>query len=180
LGNFRAAEGGAGEMMEIRIVTAPEGLALLEADWPTVALSLVGDDLRFPLPSFGPHHLILRFHDVEKEVEGYVAPTEDQLRQALLHTADLSETDRLLVHCHAGKSRSPALAIGILVQAGLSPGAALDRVRAIRPELIPNRLMIRQLDDVLGLQGELVRLVAAHYQALGPKALLPDRGGLIL
>ena len=64
-------------MMEIRIVTAPEGLALLETGWPTVAVSLVGDDLRFPLPSFGPHHLILRFHDAEEEVEGYVAPTED-------------------------------------------------------------------------------------------------------
>jgi hypothetical protein len=85
LGNFRAAEGGAGEMMEIRIVTAQEGLALLEEGWPTVAVSLVGDDLRFPLPSFGPHHLILRFHDVEEEVQGYIAPTESQLRQAMLH-----------------------------------------------------------------------------------------------
>ena len=167
-------------MMEIRIVIAPAGLALLEEGWPTVAVSLVGDDLRFPLPSFGPHHLILRFHDVEEEVEGYVAPSEDQLRQALLHTADLGETDRLLVHCHAGKSRSPALAIGILVQAGLSPGAAFSRVRAIRPELIPNRLMIRQLDDILGLRDELVRLVDAHYEALGPDALLPNRGGLNL
>jgi hypothetical protein len=44
-------------MMEIRIVTAKEGLALLKQGWPTVAVSLVGDDLRFPLPSFGPHHL---------------------------------------------------------------------------------------------------------------------------
>ena len=167
-------------MMEIRIVTAKEGLALLEEGWPTRAVSLVGDDLRFPLPGFGPHHLILRFHDVEEEVEGFVAPTEDQLRQALLHMGNLGEADRLLVHCHAGKSRSPALAIGILVQSGLSPDAAFEHVRALRPELIPNRLMIRQLDDILDLQGELVRLVSAHYEALGPDALLPDRGGLNL
>jgi predicted protein tyrosine phosphatase len=84
-------------------------------------------------------------------VEGYVAPTEDQLRQALLHPAGLSGTDRPLVHCHAGKSRSPPLAIGILVQARLSPSEAFDRVRGIGPALIPNRLMIRQLDDILGL-----------------------------
>jgi predicted protein tyrosine phosphatase len=166
--------------VELRIVTAPEALALLEEGWPTKALSLVGDDLRFPLGSFGPHHLVLRFHDVEAEVEGLVAPTVKQLRQALAHTKDLRPDERLLVHCHAGKSRRPAMALGILVQAGMSPSAALEHVRTVRPELIPNRLMIRQLDRLLDLQGELVAVVDAHYRSLGPDALLPDRGGLNL
>lgn len=173
------ATGGLGRV-ELRIVTAPEALVLLQEGWPTRAVSLVGDDLRFPLASFGDHHLILRFHDLEEGVEGFVAPTEEQMREALAHTKDLAVGERLLVHCHAGKSRSPALAIGILVQAGLAPAAALEKVRAIRPELIPNRLMIRQLDRVLGLGGELVRVVDAHYRSLGPEALLPDRGGLNL
>lgn len=164
--------------MELRIVTAPEALRLLEEGWPTRALSLVGDDLRFPLTRFGPHHLILRFHDVEEEVAGLAAPTEDQLRLALLHTRDLVPSDRLLVHCHAGKSRSPAMALGILVQAGMSPTEAFLCVRALRPELIPNRLMVRQLDKILDLRGELVQVVDAHYKSLGPDALLPNRGGL--
>ena len=166
--------------MELRIVTAPEALALLEQAWPTKALSLVGNDLRFPLPSFGPHHLVLRFHDVEAEIDGFEAPTTEQLIQALAHTRDLAADERLLVHCHAGKSRSPAMAIGILVQAGMSPADALKRVRAVRPELIPNRLMIAKLDQILGLRGELVRVVSEHYRSLGPNALLPDRGGLNL
>lgn len=166
--------------MELRIVSAPEALALLEKGWPTRAISLVGDDLRFPLKSFGAHHLVLRFHDIEAEVEGFVAPTEEQLREALAHTKDMEADERLLVHCHAGKSRSPAMAIGILVQAGLSPAAALEHVREVRPELIPNRLMIRQLDRLLGQGGELVHVVDAHYQTLGPEALLPNRGGLSL
>src|SRR5690242_18459386 len=115
--------------MELRIVTAPEALVLLQEGWPTKALSLVGDDLRFPLESFGEHHLILRFHDLEEELDGFVVPTKDDMRAALAHTKDLASDERLLVHCHAGKSRSPAMAIGILVQAGLSPAAAFDHVR---------------------------------------------------
>lgn len=164
--------------MELRIVTAPEAVTLLEEGWPTKAISLVGDDLRFPLSSFGPHHLVLRFHDVEAEIDGFVAPTTEQMTEALAHTANLGPHERLLVHCHAGKSRSPAMAIGILVQAGMSPADAFEDVRAARPELIPNRLMIRQLDQILDVGGELIRIVNEYYQSLGPDALLPDRGGL--
>lgn len=164
--------------MQLRIVTATEALDLLEEGWPTLAVSLVGDDLRVPLPWFGRHHLILNFQDVEQDIEGYTAPTEEHLRTALRHTSSLREDDRLLVHCHAGKSRSPAMAIGILIQSGLTPAVAFQRVQAIRPELIPNRLMIGQLDRILDLRGELVDIVQDHYQSLGPEALLPDRGGL--
>ena len=172
-----AATGGLGRV-ELRIATAPEALVLLQEGWPTRVVSLVGDDLRFPLASFGDHHLILRFHDLEEEVEGFVAPTEEQMRAALAHTRNVAADERLLLHCHAGKSRSPAMAMGILIQAGLPVAAAFEKVRAVRPELIPNRLMIRQLDRILGLKGELVRVVEAHYRSLGPDALLPDRGGL--
>lgn len=166
-------------MIELRIVNASEAVDLLEEGWPTIAVSLVGDDLRFPLRSYGPHHLILNFHDVEEEVAGYVAPTGDQMRQALLHAFECKPRDcRVLVHCHAGKSRSPALAIGILIQAGMSPDAAFEQVKSIRPQLIPNRLMISQLDQILGLDGKLINIVADHYRSLGAAANLPDRGGL--
>lgn len=166
--------------MQLRIVTAKEAVALLEQGWPTLAVSLVGDDLRFPLESYGPHHLVLRCHDVEGEMPGYVSPSQQQIVEALEHTKHLNDDDRLLVHCHAGKSRSPAMAMGILVQNELSPAEAFERVRAVRPELIPNRLMIRLIDDNLELEGKLVRLVNTHYKELGSDALLPDRGGLNL
>jgi predicted protein tyrosine phosphatase len=98
----------------------------------------------------------------------------------LEHTKDLNDRDRLLVHCHAGKSRSPAMAIGILIQSGLSPTEAIDQVKIVRPELIPNRLIVRLIDEVLLLDGSLVSIVNSHYQTLGSKAYLPDRGGLNL
>lgn len=166
--------------MQIRIVSAPRALLLLKEGWPTVAVSLVGDDLRFPLPSFGPHHLIVCFHDLEQETCGYTAPTEEQIRMVLRHTSSVDERDRLLVHCHAGKSRSPAMAIGILIQAGLSPSAAFSRVKSIRPQLIPNRRIIAHVDQILDLDGELIGIIDDHYLSLGPDALLPNRGDLNL
>lgn len=167
----------AGVMFELRIETAPKALELLQAKWPTRAISLVGDDLRFELPCFGQHHLILRFHDVEELVSGYVAPTTDDLERALTHARGLGGSDRLLIHCHAGKSRSPAMAMGILIDHGLTPDQALDRVKAAGSFVIPNRLMIRHLDELLGLHGGLVDTVRRHYKELPPDASLPDRGG---
>lgn len=166
--------------MKLRIVTASEAVALLKSGWPTLAVSLVGDDLRFPLESFGPHHVVLRFHDIEKEISGYAAPTRQQMVDVLKHASGITDIDRVPVHCHAGKSRSPAMAIGILIQSGLSPAQAFDVVQGARPKLIPNLLMIRLLDEILRLNGELISLVRRHYELLGPEAKLPDRGGLNL
>jgi predicted protein tyrosine phosphatase len=167
-------------MSQLRITTAAEALQLMQEGWPTRIVSLVGDDLRFELPSFGAHHFIGRFHDVEAETPGYVTPTADLLREALDHVSDLSGGDRLLIHCHAGKSRSPAFALGVLVQSGLSPRAALHKVRALRPLIIPNRLMISLLDDLLEQQAELIRVVRDHYADLPDVASLPNRGGMNL
>jgi predicted protein tyrosine phosphatase len=121
-----------------------------------------------------------RFQDVEAETQGYVAPTADLLTAALDHVSDLSGGDRLLIHCHAGKSRSPAFALGVLVRSGLSPHAALQKVRALRPLIIPNRLMISLLDDLLEQQGKLIRVVRDHYAELPAEASLPNRGGMNL
>jgi hypothetical protein len=59
-------------MFEVRIETAPAALRLMEEGWPTCIISLVGDDLRFDLPQFGPKHFIAHFHDVEATLPGYV------------------------------------------------------------------------------------------------------------
>lgn len=165
-------------MFDLRIATAPEALRLMQEAWPTRIISLVGDDLRFELPVMGPHHFVARFHDVEIETPGYVAPTAEILRSAVAHAAGLSNQDRLLIHCHAGKSRSPAMALGVLVGAGVSPEQAMERIKQLRPFVIPNRLIVRMLDRLLDQHGELVRVVGDHYAMLPSDAQLPDRGGL--
>lgn len=164
-------------MFELRIETAPDAFELMKQGWPTRIVSLVGDDLRFDLPCFGPHHFIASFHDVETATEGYVSPSSVVLASALKHAADLSAGDRLLIHCHAGRSRSPALALGVLIAAGKTPTEALTTVKALRPFIIPNRLMVRLMDELLGQSGELITVVREHYASLPEEAQLPNRGG---
>jgi predicted protein tyrosine phosphatase len=164
-------------MFDLRIESAPDAIKLMHQGWPTHVLSLVGDDLRVELPCFGPHHFIARFHDVEAESEGFVAPSEKVLAAALEHAAGLGEDERLLIHCHAGKSRSPAMALGVMVGAGASPAEALEKVKSLRPFVIPNRLMVRILDGLLGQRGEVIRVVREHYASLPEQVSLPDRGG---
>lgn len=164
-------------MFDLRIETAPDALQLMQEGWPTHIVSLVGDDLRFELPHMGAHHFVAHFHDVEREINGYVAPDARKLAAALAHVADLPNDARLLVHCHAGKSRSPAFALGVLVAAGMTPAEAMTKVKLLRPFVIPNRMIVAMLDEMLGQGGELVRVVLDHYATLPAEASLPDRGG---
>ena len=53
----------------------------------------------------------LVFHDVDRLFPGCVSPTPEGVRPAVLAMRDLSAGHHVLLHCHAGLSRSPALAI---------------------------------------------------------------------
>ena len=89
---------------------AARGAAGLPAD-----LARVGVDwLHLPIPDFG-------------------TPPRG-LRQAWPEvSARLREVDRMLVHCMGGCGRSGMILLRLMVEAGESPGAALDRLRAVRP-----------------------------------------------
>ena len=135
-------------------------LSLLDPGWPRLAA--------FDL--YDPHRgLELRFHDVVEERPGYIAPQPGDVEQLLEFGRDLAATPRahLLVHCHAGVSRSTAAAILITVQARPRRPAA-EAVRAVatlRPRAWPNLRIIEFGDELLGRGGELVAAAAAHYRA---------------
>ena len=61
-----------------------------------------------------------------------------------------------MVHCHAGISRSTAVAIGVLCQHGLNPSEATQQVLAIRPQAFPNQYILQLFDDIFALNGQLV------------------------
>ncbi len=70
------------------------------------------------------------------------------------------------------------MAIGIMIQHGMTPQQAFDHVLAIRNMMIPNRLMISFIDEHFGLDGRLNKIVDTYYDGLpliGVK--LPNRGG---
>ena len=114
----------------------------------------------------GPH-VQLHFHDVDRTAEasafGAVAPVKAHVAEILRFGAGCLETAtvrrvHLLVHCHAGISRSTAAAFALTVQAiGAERAAdALQFVLTRRPEAYPNPLIVLYADRLLKGDGRLV------------------------
>ena len=153
-------------------------------DWPSHIISLVneaGPD--FPESRIdhqhGDHH-IYNFHDTEDpNDEIYVVPPRSDIEEILQITGSLGVNDKLLIHCTAGKSRSTAVGIGVLIQHGMTPREALDWMKNHRPAMFPNRLIIGYIDDILRLDKELIDVVDAYYNEkilLIPGLQAPNRG----
>jgi predicted protein tyrosine phosphatase len=135
-------------------------LSILDPDWP--------DPEAFA--DYAPHRrLALRFHDVIEPGPGRLAPTRDDVSRLLAFGRELDRDapgNHLLVHCHAGVSRSTAAAVLILAQAHADRPArdALDTVSRMRPRAWPNLRMLEFGDALLGRDGEIVAAVAAVYR----------------
>jgi atypical dual specificity phosphatase len=63
------------------------------------------------------------------------APTTDQVVDVLDWFPAASEDASLYVHCQGGFGRAGTMAVGLLVQSGLSMEQAEREVRAVRPEI---------------------------------------------
>lgn len=123
-----------------------------------------GELLRFTRRP-APPHLRLRFDDIE--VDCASAPQEAHVAEALGFARLQSGT--LLVHCHAGISRSGAMAYALLAEA-LGPGReaqALEQLLAQRPIIVPNGRLVRLADKVMQRDGALVH-VYQHRLARDP------------
>ena len=65
----------------------------------------------------------------------------------------------LLIHCHAGMSRSPAIALAIIANC-LGVGTEQEAVREllkIVPLCTPNKLLVEIIDSELNRNGRLIR-----------------------
>jgi len=69
-------------------------------------------------------------------------PSSEQVRQALAFARE-SADERLIVHCHAGISRSPAIAWCILLARVRDIPLATQMLFEIRPDALPNPVIIR-------------------------------------
>jgi predicted protein tyrosine phosphatase len=136
-------------------------LSILDPDWP------VPD----AFGSFGEHErLELRFHDVIEEVAGMIAPQPKHVDQLLALGRDLMAESapgaHLLVHCHAGVSRSTASMILMIVQAcpRAAASAVAQEILRIRPQAWPNLRIIEIGDAMLGRDGEIIESVNEIYR----------------
>ncbi len=123
---------------------------------------------------------LLRFDDIVTPREGMAHPERAHIIELLQTGAALAESpvEHLLIHCHAGISRSTAAAAILMAQ--FNPGREAEcfaRIREVRPRNWPNSLMIRIADELLGRNGALVAALRGHYREMVD--LAPDLAELI-
>lgn len=114
-----------------------------------------------------PTVLRLAFHDVHA-AGGLVSklliergdgelPCIDHAQAILSFGRQIPAKARVLIHCHAGVSRSTAAAYLLICM--YKPGAemqAYQLLRALRPEARPNRLIVKFGDKLLGAEGRML------------------------
>jgi predicted protein tyrosine phosphatase len=131
-------------------------LSILDPEWPEPSA----------LQAFDPHfRTTLRFHDAIEPGAGVLLPRKADVEAILAFGRDADGAARLLVHCHAGISRSTAATLMILAQAHPHEReeAIAERLIEIRPQAWPNSRMIAFADDALDRGGRLVAATGAIY-----------------
>ena len=156
---FRVTICGIPELDEHSAAGVTHVLSILDPDWPDPA----------SFAAFPPHRrLALRFNDIIEATPKLLAPSREDVERLLAFGRELSEPagNHLLVHCHAGVSRSTAAAALILAQAypDRAAGEALEAVARIRPRAWPNLRILEFGDALLGRDGEIVAAAGAIYR----------------
>jgi predicted protein tyrosine phosphatase len=134
-------------------------VSILDPEWPDLPA----------FDKFAPHwRLDLRFHDIIEPNSVQLAPSRSDVARLLGFGRELDDRagHHLLVHCHAGLSRSTAAAALILAQMHPDRPArvALDTVARIQPRAWPNLRMLEFGDVLLGRNGEIVAAAGAVYR----------------
>ena len=111
---------------------------------------------KFEVSGWGhPNHLVVSFDDVTNNRYGD-APRIEHIRKIV--TWGAAQRGSVLVHCHAGISRSTACAWGIAIAKGFDPKEALETLAEMHPDeggwgqrtFRPNSLIVKHLETIFG------------------------------
>jgi len=122
-------------------------------------ISILDKNFRWP-HNFGDNHLVVRFEDTENPTEREHNDQFFGVNQILnwLKNKRVTSDHKLLVHCHAGISRSSAISWLILTTQGVEPKEAFQTLFKARPLIWPNMNIMMIGDQLLGKEGELIKL----------------------
>lgn len=110
---------------------------------------------------------VWRFDDVVETGRGYVEPNRRHIEEILELGSELvgEPATQLLIHCHAGVSRSTATAVILMAQD--NPGREAEvfaELMRVRPRSWPNALMLRLADALLQRDGALLHELRNHQR----------------
>ena len=157
--NLRVTICGIPELGEHCAAGVTHVLSILDPDWP--------DPPDFA--GFASHRrLALYFHDIIEPRRDRLPPSREDVVRILEFGRQAAEPagTHLLVHCHAGVSRSTAAVALILAQAypDRPAGEVLDRVAQLRPRAWPNLRILEFGDALLRRNGEIVAAASTIYR----------------
>lgn len=157
------------------IICAADNVQEYRTHHVTHILTIANPGASVTMPTwFAGEHLVLYFGDVISEADAVQcktrAPNTEDIRAAVEFTyrAWSTDTANILIHCDYGASRSPAVAYVALAHK-LGPGAeevALKIIEEIRPEAVPNKLVVQLGDDLLRRKGALIVPLNKMFAAL--------------
>ncbi len=132
----------------------------------TIEDSLVDEPLR--INQGDCPQLVLCFDDIASPKDDLVLPNKKHVQSAL-NFADELRGGSLLIHCHAGISRSSAVALAIIAKglgAGIEKQACIE-LEQVNPNSAPNALVIRFADEILERDGALYEMAKSMVRLTG-------------
>lgn len=137
--------------------------AVLSIEHPGAALDKGGSAPRLSEHGHGDiPQKILVFWDSEQKVNG--GPDIKQVKEGLEFVMEHIGDGPVIIHCHAGKARSTALALGVLslLHPDTDETELLDMLLALRPQAAPNILVVEMVDQLTGRNGKLLQATLDH------------------
>ncbi|WP_068434076.1 tyrosine phosphatase family protein [Magnetospirillum sp. XM-1] len=179
--------GKSGLPFELTICGLDELADELESLRPSHVISILdpGDDQDDPLVFDETIRVLsLRFFDLHAMggVVGTMLSARDRAEYPCAEHAhailefgrNIPSGSKVLIHCWAGVSRSTAAAF-VLACLHLSPDQAMDLILGLRPGAMPNRLIVRFADKILGFEGRMVAAIDGHKQGVDRRSIRSSR-----
>lgn len=138
---------------------------VIEARRPSHLVTLLdpGHALEWPESIAPANWLRLSLHDIHFPTAGMMAPTQEAVQQLLAFAETWDQSAPMLIHCHAGISRSTASAyiIACALHPQIDEGAMAAQLREASPQAYPNRALIAHADTLLGRDGRMIAGIEA-------------------
>jgi len=134
--------------------------AVLSIEHPGAVEDRHGAAPRLPVWNHGDvPQKILVFWDSEQPVFG--GPDMEQVKDGLNFVMDNVNNGPVIIHCHAGKARSTAIALGALalLNPDMPEKELVEKLLEIRPQAAPNILVVEMIDQLTNRAGKLLQAV---------------------